>query len=182
MRFVDRKATKPNRYKATPEEGNSFYVVLERADEPTEEGTPLNAAMLNIMASLSSLSPAMMDDGSNGTGGDNSVEDGEYEPIADPTTGLPVVTEDDNGKILKVVGGAWAVTEDGGADEELPGVTADDNGKVLKVVDGAWVAAEEEAAEDELPAVTTEDNGKFLRVADGVWAAVTVTAAETVSF
>ncbi len=45
--FVDRKPTKPNRYKITPEGGNPYYVVLERADEPTEEGTPLNAATLN---------------------------------------------------------------------------------------------------------------------------------------
>ncbi len=143
MRFIDRKATKPNRYKATPEEGNSFYVVLERADEPTEEGTPLNAAMLNIMASLSSLSPAMMDDGSNGTGGDNSVEDGEYEPIVDPTTGLPVVTEDDNGKVLKVVDGAWVAAEEEAAEDELPTVTTEDNGKVLRVVNGAWAAVAE---------------------------------------
>lgn len=45
--FVDRKPTKPNRYKVTPEGGNPYYVVLERADEPTEEGTPLNATTLN---------------------------------------------------------------------------------------------------------------------------------------
>ncbi len=143
MRFVDRKATKPNRYKATPEAGSPFYVVLERADEPTEEGTPLNAAMLNIMASLSSLSPAMMDDGSNGTGGDNSVEDGEYEPIIDPTTGLPVVTEDDNGKVLKVVDGVWVAAEEEATEDELPAVTAEDNGKVLRVVNGAWAAVAE---------------------------------------
>lgn len=79
MRFKDRKATKPNRYKATPESGNPFYVVLERADEPTEEGTPLNAAVLNAMASVSSLSPAMMDDGSNPTGLDDSMDDGGYD-------------------------------------------------------------------------------------------------------
>ena len=49
--FVDRKPTKPNRYKVTPEGGNPYYVVLERADEPTEEGTPLNAATLNQLIS-----------------------------------------------------------------------------------------------------------------------------------
>lgn len=76
MKFVDRKASKPNRYKATPENGNPFFMVLERADEPTEEGTPLNAAVLNVMASFSSLSPAMMDDGTRATGFDNSIDDG----------------------------------------------------------------------------------------------------------
>ncbi len=79
MRFKDRKASRPNRYKATPEEGSPFYVVLERADEPTEEGTPLNAAVLNAMASVSSLSPAMMDDGSNATGLDNSIDEEGYD-------------------------------------------------------------------------------------------------------
>lgn len=45
--FVDRKATKPNRYKLTTESGESYYVILERADEPIVEGTPLNAESLN---------------------------------------------------------------------------------------------------------------------------------------
>lgn len=46
--FVDRKPTRPNRYKITPENGGTpYYVVLERADEPTVEGTPLNATTLN---------------------------------------------------------------------------------------------------------------------------------------
>lgn len=48
--FVDRKPTRPNRYKVTPENGGaSYYVTLERADEPTVEGTPLNAASLNSL-------------------------------------------------------------------------------------------------------------------------------------
>lgn len=46
--FVDRKPTLPNRYKVTPENGGTpYYVTLERADEPTEVGTALNAATLN---------------------------------------------------------------------------------------------------------------------------------------
>jgi len=45
--FVDRKPTRPNRYKVTPENGTPYYVTLERADEPTVEGTPLNAEVLN---------------------------------------------------------------------------------------------------------------------------------------
>ena len=48
---------------------------------------------------------------------------------------LPEVTADDNGKVLKVIDGAWDKAE---AEKELPTVTADDNGKVLKVIDGAW--------------------------------------------
>ncbi len=46
--FFDRKPTLPNRYRVTPENGGTpYYVTLERADEPTEEGTALNAATLN---------------------------------------------------------------------------------------------------------------------------------------
>lgn len=45
--FVDRQAARPNRYKVTPESGSAYYVTLERADEPTEVGTPMNAENLN---------------------------------------------------------------------------------------------------------------------------------------
>jgi len=51
---------------------------------------------------------------------------------------LPVVTADDNGKVLKVVNGAWAAA----AEAELPAVTSSDEGKVLTVnSSGEWVAA-----------------------------------------
>lgn len=48
---------------------------------------------------------------------------------------LPSVTEADNGKVLGVVNGEWAVME---IPDELPTVSATDNGKILKVVDGVW--------------------------------------------
>lgn len=48
--FIDRKPTRPNRYKITPENGEApYYVILERADEPTVEGTALNAIVLNAL-------------------------------------------------------------------------------------------------------------------------------------
>ena len=48
--FTDRVPTYPNRYKLTPEGGgDAIYVTLERADEPTVEGTHLNAATLNAL-------------------------------------------------------------------------------------------------------------------------------------
>ena len=50
--FVDRKSTYPNRYKITNENGNSDYATLERADEPTVLGTPLNAETLNKLLNL----------------------------------------------------------------------------------------------------------------------------------
>lgn len=48
MNFKDRRPTKPNRFRVVPENGGTpYYITLERADEPTEVGTALNAATLN---------------------------------------------------------------------------------------------------------------------------------------
>jgi len=47
--FVDRQSTYPNRYKITREDGTTEYVTLERADEPTVAGTPLNAETFNSL-------------------------------------------------------------------------------------------------------------------------------------
>ena len=53
--FINRVSKYPNRYKVTKEGGSSYYVTLERADEPTREGTPLNAAILNQLATLTDV-------------------------------------------------------------------------------------------------------------------------------
>lgn len=54
-------------------------------------------------------------------------------------TELPSVTSADNGKVLKVSGGAWTA---GAETVELPAVTSADAGKVLTVdSNGHWVAA-----------------------------------------
>ena len=45
--FTDREATYPNRYKVTTDSGDTYYITLERADEATVEGTPLNAKTFN---------------------------------------------------------------------------------------------------------------------------------------
>lgn len=45
--FVDRIPTRPNRYKVTPDNGEPYYVTLERADEPIVEGTALSASAFN---------------------------------------------------------------------------------------------------------------------------------------
>ena len=45
--FVDRESAYPNKYLVTPESGSSYYIILERADEPVVVGTPLNAETFN---------------------------------------------------------------------------------------------------------------------------------------
>ena len=48
MEFKDRVANKPNRVKLTYEDGDaSVYATVDLADEPIEEGTPLNAINMN---------------------------------------------------------------------------------------------------------------------------------------
>ena len=42
----NRVPTKPGRIKLTDDSGNVKYYYMERADEPTVEGTPLNKATL----------------------------------------------------------------------------------------------------------------------------------------
>ena len=43
----DRVSANPGRVKLTPEDGSpAFYATMERADNPTEEGTPLNKSTL----------------------------------------------------------------------------------------------------------------------------------------
>ena len=60
---------------------------------------------------------------------------------------LPNVSASDNGKILGVADGEWAVID---APVELPSVSSTDNGKVLGVVEGEW------AAVDTTPEETTD--------------------------
>lgn len=50
IRVVDRVPTYPNRIKITRADGTSEYVTWERADEPTEVGTPINKALFDSIA------------------------------------------------------------------------------------------------------------------------------------
>ena len=49
MVFEDRLSARPNRYLMTDESGTEKYITLNRADEPTVVGTPLNADTFNRM-------------------------------------------------------------------------------------------------------------------------------------
>lgn len=59
---------------------------------------------------------------------------------------LPAASSTNNGKILGIKSGKWAIVA---APAGLPAVTAEDNGKVLKVVDGVWAAVSEAVSESE---------------------------------
>ena len=49
INWVDRVATHPGRVQLTPVQGQTNIYDMERADEPTVAGTPVNAANLNAM-------------------------------------------------------------------------------------------------------------------------------------
>lgn len=44
--MIDRVPRYPGRVLITPESGQSYYATIERSDQPTQEGTPLNTATL----------------------------------------------------------------------------------------------------------------------------------------
>ena len=52
LEFKDRVPQKPGRVKITPENGTAYFATLERADEPIEVGTPLNAGNFNEMVAM----------------------------------------------------------------------------------------------------------------------------------
>lgn len=52
LAFKDRVPLKPGRVKITPENGTAYYATMERADEPIEPGTPLNAGNFNEMVAM----------------------------------------------------------------------------------------------------------------------------------
>ena len=61
--MTDRVPTKPGRVKLTKEDGTVEYAVLERADEPTQEGTPINKATLLSDATAAMLGGCSTPDG-----------------------------------------------------------------------------------------------------------------------
>lgn len=50
MEFVDRISGDPGRVKIKPENGSEYYATIERADNPIDSGTPINAENLNAIS------------------------------------------------------------------------------------------------------------------------------------
>lgn len=57
----DRIPTKPNRIRIVPENGAPFYATWERADEPIEEGTPVNKYLFDSIDEGGHFSNALDD-------------------------------------------------------------------------------------------------------------------------
>ena len=79
MEFKDRVSAYPGRYIMTTSDGSTSYVILERADEPTTPGTPLNAETFNAMQN------DMVSAVQAGVTGYEKTDDGEYWKFADGT-------------------------------------------------------------------------------------------------
>ena len=52
LTFKDRVPQRPGRVKIIPENGTAYFATMERADEPLQEGTPLNAGYLNQLVDM----------------------------------------------------------------------------------------------------------------------------------
>lgn len=62
--FIDRRPTKAGRRKLTYEDGTSEFVIVEMADEPKEEGTPLNRNAFMALQGFEALDTEFREDGS----------------------------------------------------------------------------------------------------------------------
>lgn len=147
--FTDRESTYPNRFLVTPESGSSYYLTLERADEPTVTGTPLNAETFNaLIADLT----AMAEDA--GIPLPSTATVGQY---------IRVKTVDDNGVITE--------TEAAEAVSDLPAVTAID----LVQSDDTITMTVTYEGDDTVESVITLDSDGYPTtiVTDGVSCAVT---------
>ena len=102
IKFVDRVPTRPGRIKITPEDGSPvWYGVMERADEPAVEGTPINAANLNAMQQNQGLSSDLTV--YVATSGSDRVGDGTSSaPYATISKALSVIPKQLNGYLATI--------------------------------------------------------------------------------
>lgn len=101
VKWVDRVPTNPNRMKITPETGSPYYATVERADNPSVEGTPVNARNLNAMQDAAGLSDNKTVYVS--TAGSDSVGDGsEANPYATINKALSTIPKNLNGYAARV--------------------------------------------------------------------------------
>jgi len=110
VNWVDRVPTNPNRMKITPENGSPYYATVERADNPSVEGTPVNARNLNAMQDAAGLSANKTVYVS--TSGSDSVGDGSAaNPYATINKALSTIPKNLNGFTATVNIAAGTYTE-----------------------------------------------------------------------
>ena len=109
INWVDRVATHPGRVQLTPVQGQTNIYDMERADEPTVAGTPINAANLNAMQKNMGLDANMTVyvavSGSDSTGNGSSTS-----PYQTITKALSVIPKNLNGysATINIASGSYA--------------------------------------------------------------------------
>lgn len=110
IKWVDRVPTNPNRMKITPENGDSYFATVERADNPSVAGTPVNAANLNAMQDAAGLTghKAVY----VATTGSDSVGDGsQANPYATISKAISTIPANLNGYTARIYIAAGTYTE-----------------------------------------------------------------------
>ena len=108
IKWVDRVATHPGRVQLTPVQGQTNIYDMERADEPTVAGTPINAANLNAMQKNAGLDANMTVyvavSGSDATGNGSSTA-----PYQTITKALSTIPKNLNGfnAIINIASGTY---------------------------------------------------------------------------
>lgn len=112
IKFVDRVPTRPGRIKITPENGTApWYGIMERADEPSVVGTPINAANLNAIQQNQGMSANMTI--YVATSGSDSLGDGSStSPYATITKALSTLPKNLNGYSASISIAAGTYNED----------------------------------------------------------------------
>ena len=110
INWVDRVATHPGRVQLTPVQGQTNIYDMERADEPTVAGTPVNAANLNAMQKNMGLDANktvyVAVSGSDSTGNGSSTA-----PYQTITKALSTIPKNLNGYLATINIGAGTYNE-----------------------------------------------------------------------
>lgn len=111
IRWVDRVPTYANRVRIVPEDGSApYYATMERADQPTVVGTPINAANLNAMQEASGLT-GYRNVYVSTTGSDATGTGSESAPYATITKAISTIPANLNGYMARIYIEAGTYTE-----------------------------------------------------------------------
>ena len=111
IKWVDRVPTYANRVRIVPEDGSApYYATMERADQPTVVGTPVNAANLNAMQEAAGLSANRTVYVST-TGSDTTGDGSQTAPYASINKALNSIPRNLNGFTATIVIAAGTYNE-----------------------------------------------------------------------